>query len=144
MTGCVGFEDVEVTIMSTHSPGSTHFTWTQDGNVIVRDNEMVARSSLTSFLAGHAPGRSRRNKRKSGGTQQKSGSAAPDEKKKKARTVDTSQPPQVKGNKKRTAKSLAEDGRRQLTLDQIMLVPARRAKRKKVEASEICGGCKSS
>ena len=113
-------------------------------SLFVRDDEMGARSSLTSFLAGHAPGRSGRNKRKSGGTQQKSGSAAPDEKKKKARTVDTSQPLQVKGNKKRTAKSLAEDGRRQLTLDQIMLVPARRAKRKKVEASEICGGCKSS
>ena len=113
-------------------------------SLFVRDDEMVARSSLTSFLAGHAPGRSGRNKRKSGGTQQKSGSAAPDEKKKKARAVDTSQPPQVKGNKKRTAKSLAEDGRRQLTLNQIMLVPARRAKRKKVEASEICGGCKSS
>ena len=66
------------------------------------------------------------------------------EEKKKARTVDTSQSPKDKGSKKRTAKSLAEDGRRQLTLDQMMLVPARRAKRKKVEASKICGGCKSS
>ena len=66
------------------------------------------------------------------------------EKKKKARTVDTSQSPKNKGSKKRTAKSLAEDGKRQLTLDQMIIVPARKAKRKKVEASEICGGCKSS
>ena len=105
---------------------------------------MVARLSLASFLSGHAPERAGRKKRKSDGTQQKPESAASGEKRKKARTVDTSQSPKVKGNKKRTAKSLAEDGRRQLTLDQIMLVPARRAKRKKVEASEICGGCKSS
>ena len=113
-------------------------------SLFVRDDEIVARLSLTSFLSGHAPVRSGRKMRKSGGTQHKSGSAAPGKKRKKARTVDTSQPPKVKGNKKRTAKSLAEDKRRQLTLDQMMLVPARRAKRKKVEASEICGGCKSS
>ena len=93
-------------------------------------------------MSGRVPERSRRKKRKSGGTQQKSGSAALGEKKKKARTVDTSQSPKNKGSKKRTAKSLAEDGTKQL--DQMMIVPARKAKRKKVEASEICGGCKSS
>ena len=113
-------------------------------SLFVRNNEMAAHSSMRSFLSGHAPERAGRKKRKSGGTQQNSGSAASGEKRKKARTVDTSQSPKNKGSKKRTAKSLAEDGRRQLTLDQMMLVPARRAKRKKVEASEICGGCKSS
>ena len=113
-------------------------------SLFVRDDEMTSRLSMRSFLSGHAPERTGKKKRKSGGTQQTSGSAASGEKRKKARTVDTSQSPKNKGSKKRTAKSLAENGRRQLTLDQMMLVPARRAKRKKVEASEICGGCKSS
>ena len=113
-------------------------------SLFVRDDEMAARSSLIAFLPGHAPERARRRKRKPGDTQHKTGGAASGEKRKKARTGDTSQTPKDKSSKKRTAKSLAEDGRRQLTLDQMMLVPARRAKRKKVEASEICGGCKSS
>ena len=81
-------------------------------SLFVHDDEVAARSSMTSFLSGHAPERAGRKKRKSGGTQQKSGSAAAGEKKKKARTGDTSQSPKNKGSKKRTAKSLAEDGRR--------------------------------
>ena len=33
MTGCVGSEDVEFTIFSTHANESPMFKWTKDGNV---------------------------------------------------------------------------------------------------------------
>ena len=33
MTGCFGSEDVEVTIMSSHAPGSTGFVWTKEGEI---------------------------------------------------------------------------------------------------------------
>ena len=33
MTGCVGFEDVELTVLSTHATYSPMFKWTKDGNV---------------------------------------------------------------------------------------------------------------
>ena len=81
-------------------------------SLFVCDDEMVARSSMRSFLSGQAHEHAGRKKRKTGGTQQNSGIAALGEKRKKARTVDTSQSPKNKGSKKRTAKSLAEDGRR--------------------------------
>ena len=37
MTGCIGSEDVLFTIMSIHSPGSTHFLWTKEGHVEILD-----------------------------------------------------------------------------------------------------------
>ena len=37
MTGCVGLEDVEFTIFSSHSK-SNIFNWTKDGNVVVVDD----------------------------------------------------------------------------------------------------------
>ena len=33
MTGCVGFEDVEFTIMSARTTGLSMFKWTKEGNV---------------------------------------------------------------------------------------------------------------
>ena len=39
MTGCLGAEDVLVTIMSVHAPDSTHFLWTKDGEVSVLSPE---------------------------------------------------------------------------------------------------------
>ena len=86
----------------------------------VRNDEMASRSSMTSFLSGRVPERSGKKKRKSSGTQQKSGSAALGEKKKKARTTETSQSSKNKGSKKRTAKSLAEDERRQLLFPDLV------------------------
>ena len=41
VTGCVGLEDLELTIMSSHAKGSNHFTWTKDGDVIAHSNEML-------------------------------------------------------------------------------------------------------
>ena len=38
MTGCFGFEDVHFTILSTHTPESSMFTWTKDGNVETIDS----------------------------------------------------------------------------------------------------------
>ena len=38
MTGCVGFEDVEFTILSTHVTKSPRFKWTKDGQVILIDS----------------------------------------------------------------------------------------------------------
>ena len=37
MTGCLGSEDILFTIMSVHSPGSTHFIWTKEGYVEILD-----------------------------------------------------------------------------------------------------------
>ena len=33
MTGCVGSQDVQFTILSKHAPKSSTFKWTKDGNV---------------------------------------------------------------------------------------------------------------
>ena len=33
MTGCVGSQDVQFTILSKHSPKSSTFKWTKDGNI---------------------------------------------------------------------------------------------------------------
>ena len=33
MTGCFGSEDVHLTILSAHTPESSMFKWTKDGNV---------------------------------------------------------------------------------------------------------------
>ena len=38
MTGCVGSEDVEFTILSNHVTNSPRFKWTKDGQVIVIDS----------------------------------------------------------------------------------------------------------
>ena len=37
MTGCVGFEDVEFTILSNHAKTLHMFKWTKDGNVEILD-----------------------------------------------------------------------------------------------------------
>ena len=33
MTGCVGKEDLVLTIMSPHATGSSHFVWTKEGEI---------------------------------------------------------------------------------------------------------------
>ena len=33
MTGCLGSDDIELTIMSSHSAGSTAFVWTKEGEI---------------------------------------------------------------------------------------------------------------
>ena len=38
MTGCIGSEDVEFTIMSEHAPENGLFKWKLDGNVEVSDH----------------------------------------------------------------------------------------------------------
>ena len=38
MTGCVGSEDVEFTIMSAHATESPMFKWTKEGNVEIIEN----------------------------------------------------------------------------------------------------------
>merc|ERR1712172_96759 len=38
MTGCVGSQDVQFTILSKHSPKSSTFKWTKDGNVELMKN----------------------------------------------------------------------------------------------------------
>ena len=42
MTGCLGSDDVELTIMSTHAIGSNSFVWSKEGDVhIVEPNQEV-------------------------------------------------------------------------------------------------------
>ena len=43
MTGCVGSEDILFTIMSTHSPDSSHFLWNKEGEAYtVEPDEFVS------------------------------------------------------------------------------------------------------
>ena len=47
MTGCLGFDDVELTIMSTHAIGSNGFVWSKEGDVhMVKPNQEVIFSLL--------------------------------------------------------------------------------------------------
>ena len=43
MTGCLGFDDVELTIMSTHAIGSNSFVWLKEGDVlkVESDQEVI-------------------------------------------------------------------------------------------------------
>ena len=43
MTGCIGKEDVEFTILSTHATNSPMFKWTKEGKVEVleKSNEVI-------------------------------------------------------------------------------------------------------
>ena len=52
MTGCVGSEDVEFTIFSTHVNESPMFKWTKDGNVeiIKKSFEVIILSVAKSFF----------------------------------------------------------------------------------------------
>jgi hypothetical protein len=45
MTGCIGKEDVEFTILSTHATNSPMFKWTKEGKV-----EVVEKSNEVSRL----------------------------------------------------------------------------------------------
>ena len=44
MTGCVGYEDVEFTILSTHAATakSSKFRWTKEGNVEIIDSKVIS------------------------------------------------------------------------------------------------------
>ena len=39
MTGCFGSDDIEFTIMSSHSAGSTAFVWTKEGEIHTVDSD---------------------------------------------------------------------------------------------------------
>ena len=39
MTGCLGFDDVELTIMSTHAIGSNSFVWLKEGDVLMVESD---------------------------------------------------------------------------------------------------------
>merc|ERR1711997_658303 len=43
MTGCVGSEDLDLTILSTHSGDSAMFKWTKEGNVEIVDNSDISK-----------------------------------------------------------------------------------------------------
>ena len=45
MTGCIGEEDVEFTILSTHTTNSPMFKWTKEGKV-----EVVELSNMVNML----------------------------------------------------------------------------------------------
>ena len=38
MTGCVGGDDIDFTIMSTHAKGSSGFVWTRNGDIFTLDS----------------------------------------------------------------------------------------------------------
>merc|ERR1712172_424422 len=50
MTGCVGSQDVQFTILSKHAPNSSTFKWTKDGNV-----ELIKNSIHGNRVAIHFP-----------------------------------------------------------------------------------------
>jgi len=57
MTGCVGSEDVEFTILSTHAKESVMFKWTKNGNVEILENPQknamrVKKESIEDFETG--------------------------------------------------------------------------------------------
>ena len=49
MTGCLGLEDIDITILSKHAPGSNHFTWTLDGDVIAHRISLEVSKILKFF-----------------------------------------------------------------------------------------------
>ena len=50
MTGCVGSEDLDFTILSDHVNGPTLFKWTKEGNVEVLDSSDPSKVVNLSFL----------------------------------------------------------------------------------------------
>ena len=49
MTGCVGSEDLDFTILSDHVNGPTLFKWTKEGNVEVLDSSDLSKVVNLSF-----------------------------------------------------------------------------------------------
>jgi hypothetical protein len=52
MTGCLGSDDVDFTIMSPHASGSTMFHWSKEGNVRLIEHPRVIVKGVKS-LGGH-------------------------------------------------------------------------------------------
>ena len=50
MTGCIGSEDVEFTIFSTHVNDSPMFKWTKDGNVEIIEKSFEVNSTFYAKL----------------------------------------------------------------------------------------------
>ena len=50
MTGCVGSEDLDFTILSDHVNGPTLFKWTKEGNVEVLHSSDPSKVVNLSFL----------------------------------------------------------------------------------------------
>merc|ERR1712086_1017594 len=49
MTGCVGSQDVQFTILSKHAPKSSTFKWTKDGNVELMKNALHGKQDAIHF-----------------------------------------------------------------------------------------------
>ena len=49
MTGCFGSEDVHLTILSAHTPESSMFKWTKDGNVEIIESFFDVRTIIQLF-----------------------------------------------------------------------------------------------
>ena len=49
MTGCFGSEDVHLTILSAHTPESSMFKWTKDGNVEIIKSFFDVRTIIQLF-----------------------------------------------------------------------------------------------
>merc|ERR1739844_796269 len=49
MTGCIGSQDVQFTILSKHAPNSSTFKWTKDGNVELMKNSMHGNRGAIPF-----------------------------------------------------------------------------------------------
>ena len=47
MTGCVGSEDVEFTILSKHAAQSNLLKWTKEGNVEIFDRSIMVNHFIT-------------------------------------------------------------------------------------------------
>merc|ERR1712008_667614 len=49
MTGCIGSQDVQFTILSKHAPNSSTFKWTKDGNVELMKNAVHGNKDAIRF-----------------------------------------------------------------------------------------------
>ena len=53
MTGCFGSDDIEFTIMSSHSAGSTAFVWTKEGEIHIVDSDKKVFHIFILLSVGH-------------------------------------------------------------------------------------------
>ena len=51
VTGCVGSEDVDFTILSAHSTGSSMFKWTKEGRVEVVNQKVSLIAPIGGFYS---------------------------------------------------------------------------------------------
>ena len=49
MTGCVGLEDVEFTILSERAKTSSLYRWTKEGHVLLIDSTVLVKNLIYTF-----------------------------------------------------------------------------------------------